>query len=112
MAHELLGFRNNLSCGTWKEEQAWLIPNGDSDVLRVGPLEQGRCPVVGTKIAWGGLLIANLLQGPWWAKLERGYLSWTGLLSLNYNQAIRICCGPCVIRTGDCHVPTTSGDLL
>ena len=79
MAHKLLGFRNALGWGTWKDEPAWAIPAVDSDVLAVGPLEQGRCPVDGTSITWGEVIAANLLLGPWWVELGGGYRSWTGL---------------------------------
>jgi len=80
MAHKLLGFRNALGWGTWKDEPAWVIPVGDSDALRVGLLEQGRCPVDGTRIAWKEVIAANLLHGPWWADVGGGYRSWTGLV--------------------------------
>jgi len=79
MAEKILGFRNTLTWGTWKDEPAWAIPSAGSDVLAVGPLEQGRCPVDGTPITWGEVIAAKLLQGPWWAELGGGYRSWTGL---------------------------------
>jgi len=79
MAYRLLGFRNALSWGTWKDEPAWVIPVEDSDVLKLGPLEHGRCPVDGTPVKWGEVIAANLLMAPWWVDLGAGYKSWTGL---------------------------------
>jgi len=79
MAHRVLGFRHTLGWGTWKDEPAWVIPAADSDVLQVGPLERGRCPVDGTPITWREVIDAKLLQAPWWVELGGGYRSWTGL---------------------------------
>jgi len=79
MAYKLIGFRNALSWGTWKDEPAWAVPAGDSDVLALAPLEQGRCPVDGTQITWGDVRAANLLVTPWWADVGGGYWAWTGL---------------------------------
>jgi len=75
MAHQVIGFRNALSWGKWEDEPAWAIPDGDS---QVGALEQGRCPVDGTQIAWGEVIVASLLRGPWWVDQGGGYRSWTG----------------------------------
>jgi len=76
MAYQLVGFRNALSWGKWEDQPAWAIPAGDAEI---GALEQGRCPVDGTPIAWGEVIAANLLRGPWWTDVGGGYRSWTGL---------------------------------
>jgi len=79
MAHKVIGFRHVLSWGTWRDEPAWVIPVEDSDVLKTGPLEHGRCPIDGTPVVWKEIMAANLLVAPWWADLGAGYKSWTGL---------------------------------
>jgi len=76
MAHKLIGFRHCLAWGTWKDEAAWEVSGGD---LALGALEQGRCPADGTPIAWGEVIGATLLRGPWWVDVGGGYRSWTGL---------------------------------
>jgi len=79
MAYKLIGFRHRLHWGTWKDEPAWEVPAADSDVLKVVPLEHGRCPVDGSEITWGEVRAANLLVTPWWADVGGGYWAWTGL---------------------------------
>ena len=79
MAYKVIGFRNALSWGTWKDELAWVVPAGDSELLKIGPLEDGRCPVDGTTITWGEVMATNLLVTPWWADVGGGYWAWTGL---------------------------------
>ena len=75
MAYKLLGFRNSLSWGTWKDEPVWTVPAGDAEVLKVGPLERGCCPVDGSLITWGKLISARLLREPWWSDVGGGYWS-------------------------------------
>jgi len=77
--YKLIGFRNSLSWGTWKDAPAWAIPAGDSQLLHIAQLLQGRCPVDGTPVRWGEVRAANILVGPWWGDLGGGYWVWTGL---------------------------------
>ena len=95
MAYNVIGFRHTLPWGTWHEKvwdgdtgkykngdylpPVWEVPAADSDLLKVVPLEHGRCPVDGTEVTWGEVRAANLLVTPWWADVGGGYWAWTGL---------------------------------
>jgi len=79
MAYKLLGFRNSLSWGTWKDELAWTVPAGDAEVLKVGPLERGFCPVHGSEIVWGRVISGSVVRDPWWSDVGGGYRLFNGL---------------------------------
>jgi len=78
MAYRLLGIKNAISWGRWKDEPAWSVPAGDVG-RSIGPLEHGRCPFDGSKIAWKEVVVAKLVKAPWWADVGGGYWSLNGL---------------------------------
>jgi len=68
LAYELIGFHNAQTWGSkadWEGPDFWEVPAGEDDGIVVGALEEGRCPVDGTPIKWGGLMSPKLLREPW-----------------------------------------------
>jgi len=86
LAHALIGFRNAVSWGTWKDSDGnylpalWDVPETDKENAIPEALQEGCCPDDGTKITWGGPMRTNLLQSPWWFPVGGGYWQWSGLV--------------------------------
>jgi len=83
LAHELIGFHNAQTWGSkadWDGPDLWEVPEGESDGSgSVEALEEGRCPIDGTPIKWGGLLNIRNLREPFWQPLGAGYWMFNGL---------------------------------
>jgi len=82
LAYELIGFHNAQTWGStadWSGPDLWEVPAGEDDGVSVGALEEGRCPVDGTPIKWGGLISVKNLQEPFWEPVGAGYWMFNGL---------------------------------
>jgi len=82
LAYELIGFHNKQTWGSkadWEGPDLWEVPAGEDDGVAVGALEEGRCPVDGTPIQWGGLISVKNLREPFWEPVGAGYWMFNGL---------------------------------
>jgi len=82
LAYEVIGFHNAQTWGSkadWEGPDLWEVPAGEDDGVAVGALEEGRCPVDGTPIKWGGLISVKNLQEPFWEPVGAGYWMFNGL---------------------------------
>ena len=86
LAYNLIGFKNALSWGKWKDDEGewlppvWELPVGEDHGPVLEAIGHGRCPVDGSRITWVERIAAHLLAAPWWEELGGGYWSWTGLV--------------------------------
>jgi len=82
LAYNLIGFHNAQTWGSkadWSGPDLWEVPEGDGDASEVEALEEGRCPVDGTPIKWGGTIAINNLREPFWQPVSAGYWMFNGL---------------------------------
>jgi len=83
LAYELIGFHNAQTWGSpvdWAGPDLWEVPEGEgSSSSKVEALEEGRCPVDGTPIKWGGTIAINNLREPFWQPVGAGYWMFNGL---------------------------------
>jgi len=82
LAYEVIGFHNAQTWGSkadWEGPDLWEVSAGEDDGVAVGALEEGRCPVDGTPIKWGGLMSPKLLREPYWEPVGAGYWMFNGL---------------------------------
>jgi len=84
LAHELIGFHNKQTWGSkadWEGPDLWEVPEGEGEGFgsEVEALEEGRCPIDGTSIKWGGLINIKTLREPFWQPVGGGYWIFNGL---------------------------------
>jgi len=83
LAYEVIGFHNAQTWGSkadWDGPDLWEVPEGESDGSgQVEALEEGRCPIDGTPIKWGGLINIRNLREPFWQPVGAGYWMFNGL---------------------------------
>jgi len=83
LAYELIGFHNAQTWGSkadWDGPDLWEVPEGESDGSgSLEALEEGRCPIDGTPIKWGGLINIRNLREPFWQPVGAGYWMFNGL---------------------------------
>jgi len=83
LAYELIGFHNAQTWGSkadWDGPDLWEVPEGESDGSgSLEALEEGRCPIDGTPIKWGGTIAINNLREPFWQPVGAGYWMFNGL---------------------------------
>jgi len=89
LAHDLIDFKNANSWGVWHHkilnpetgrwingeylDSFWELPETDAVSEVPVAFQQGKCPVGGGRIVWGGIMPVNLLVEPWWSPSGGGY---------------------------------------
>jgi len=93
LAYELIGFHNAQTWGSpadWTGADFWEVPAGEDDADDRGleALEEGRCPLDGSPIKWGGTMTVKNLQEPYWQPVGAGYWMFSGLVRDGPGQGI------------------------
>lgn len=84
LAHALVGFKNSVSWGVWRDQDGaylpavWDVPESPDKPEIPEDLHDGHCPHDQTVIKWDGIMPVNLLQQPWWTTIGAGYWAHVG----------------------------------